>query len=599
MIAALAAALLIWRAELLAPGIPLFGNMVLYVHPLYEQATRQLQAGSLPLWNPLQSMGVPLLANPQAGVLAPAHVLFRLLPFETALRLNLAVDVLLLASGSFLLARVLGVRRGAAVLAAVVACGNGFAFYHSGLTPQFDSLALAPYVLLFWVSGRGALAGLALALQAAGGHPFFVYMTLAACALMTPLRPWSALWRAAASAAGAGALVWLGAAALFSASARGLALDRRAVFAYSLEPDALWRMLTTPWWNRSAEAFLGDATITSFYLGLPALALAARGAWLGRLPRVAALAALSLALAMGPALPLYPALLGRLPGLSLFRYPAQWAGLAALAAALLAAEGLRGLGPRARAAFLLAVALDLAAFCAAPALPRAPMSLLAARPAAASRPELAGGLRLAHAPSFFQAQPEAASLSRWPDLLKRDLAPSHASVFGLPELTSYNVGAAAAARAATERAFARRDGSALSRLGAGLVVETGPDGRTFMWPVKGAWRAAMAPSGSARLVEEAGARAVLSVEAPAPARLSFSAAPAPGWRAYVDGVPAALSFEGASLAFDVPAGARQAVLLYRPAYAAAGSALAVLSLLAFLAAGLRAWARCVMLSRDA
>lgn len=588
MIAALAAALVIWRAELLSSGVPLLGNLLLYFHPLYEQTTRQLVAGHIPLWNPLEALGVPLLADPQAGALAPAHVLFRVLPFAAAFRLNLLVDVLLLASGGHLLARRLGLRGAAAALAGAVAAGNGFAFYHAGMIAHVDSLALAPFVLLFWAAGRGGWAGLALALQLAGGHPFFAYMTLVAALFLTPPRPWKALASAALAAAGAGALTLLGAAALFSRSARAGAVDPSAVFVYSLDPDALWRMLVWPLWNRMPDAFVGDPTITSFYVGLPAAALALAGACRRGSARFAGLAGFCLLMALGPFTPLYPALLRALPGLSLFRYPAQWGGPAALALALLCGAGVSLLSPRARALAALAVVADLALFCARPPAGRAEAAFLSARPGTLSRPELAGGARVAHTGRFFAAEAEAGNGPADWVARKIALAPSHASVFGVGELVSDNIAASALVRREAARALAAGDRAALSRLGVGLVVDAGADGRPELTPLSAGPRAALYPEGRARVIAERPGRVELEVSPAAEGKLVLADAWAPGWRAYVDGRASPAWPEGALLSCGVPVSASRVVLLYRPLYARAGAALAALALAAALSAALSA-----------
>lgn len=588
MIAALAAALLVWRAELLSSGVPLLGNLLLYFHPLYEQTTRQLVAGHLPLWNPLEALGVPLLADPQAGALAPAHVLFRVLPFAAAFRLNLLLDVALLASGGWLLARRLGLRGAAAALAGAAAAGNGFAFYHAGMIAHLDSLALAPFVLLFWAAGRGGWAGLALALQLAGGHPFFAYMTLVAALFLTPPRPWRALAAAALSAGALGALTVLGAAALFSRSGRAGAVDPAAVFVYSLDPDALWRMLFFPLWNRAEGAFVGDPTITTFYVGPLAAALALAGACRKGTARLAGLAGFCLLMALGPYTPLYPALLRALPGLSLFRYPAQWGGPASLALALLCGGGLSLLPRRARAFAAAAIVADLALFCARPPAGRAGAAFLSARPQTLARPELAGGARVAHTERFFALEAAAGNGAADWAARKAALAPSHASVFGVGELVSDNIAASLDVRREAARALATGDRAALARLGVGLVVDSSADGRPELTPLSPGPRAVLVPGGRARVVAERPGRVELEVEPAAEGKLVLADAWAPGWRAYVDGRAEPAWPEGALISCGVPVSAARVVLLYRPLYARAGAALTALALAAALSAALAA-----------
>jgi len=67
--------LFFWKilfTNLILVGVDVF----LYFYPYKAYATESLLAGRLPLWNPHIFMGVPFLANSQAGLLYPLNWLF-------------------------------------------------------------------------------------------------------------------------------------------------------------------------------------------------------------------------------------------------------------------------------------------------------------------------------------------------------------------------------------------------------------------------------------------------------------------------------------------------------------------------------------------
>lgn len=576
MIAALAAACAVWRIPLFGAGLPFFGNLVLFFHPLYAQATRQLMAGAFPAWNPYESFGLPLLADPQAGVLSPAHVVYRLFFFSAAYRLDLLADLALMGCGAFALARRLGLRRLGATLTAVVFSCGGFAYYHSGMLAHVDSLAFMPVVLAFWVADRPLLAGLSLALQCFGGHPFFTYMTLAAGLLLRPPFAWRRAGVALAAAAACAAALLLPQAALFSRAARSGALSPDALFVYSLSPDALWRMLVVPWWNRDPWAFTGDPTITSFYIGLPALLLALAGAWRRRLPGAAWLALLSLLLCLGPAFPLYPALARLVPGLALFRFPAQWGATATLALAVLAGEGLSVLPRRARAAAVLLVLADLAVFCSVSPTARADERLLRLRPPVVGQEPLASGARIAHTPRYLASEAAASEAATpedfersWASLIK-DLAPSHGTVFGVREAVSDNIARPRVQRELLDAALSQPSPplALLRAAGVGVLVDAGPRGPSMTTLPAPLPRLSFAgpAGGSGRLVVDRPDRVSGLVSSAGGGLAVLSDSFAPGWSVWVDGRPAAaLRVDGFLRACAVPSGTHAVDWRYAPA----------------------------------
>jgi len=162
------------RAELQAPVLT---DPVWQFVPWLEFARRELQAGRLPLWNPHQNGGVPLLGNAQSALASPLVAPALLLGVERGWNLALLLRVLTAALGTFLWLRDLGRSRIAASLGAAMYSLSG-PFIGWLEHPQTLAAAPVPFVLLF--AGRlahraspGALVGLACATAAVllGGHP--------------------------------------------------------------------------------------------------------------------------------------------------------------------------------------------------------------------------------------------------------------------------------------------------------------------------------------------------------------------------------------------------------------------------------------------
>src|SRR5262245_41622533 len=125
------AVLLAW----LAVGIPiaaLFGPAVFsdrsfairdaghFYYPLFAWCCREWAAGSVPLWNPYENCGLPVLADTTSSVFYPGKLLF-LLPVDFALRYKtyIILHVVLAAAGSYGLARAWKASPYAAALAAI------------------------------------------------------------------------------------------------------------------------------------------------------------------------------------------------------------------------------------------------------------------------------------------------------------------------------------------------------------------------------------------------------------------------------------------------------------------------------------------------
>jgi hypothetical protein len=113
-----------WRAEVPAnwsgASNPLLSDSVLAFEPWLAYSAQRLRAGALPLWNPDNMLGAPLIGNMQSGVFYPINWVYFLLPGPGAFALMAWLKLWLCGLGTYLLARrVAGVGPGAAAVAAL------------------------------------------------------------------------------------------------------------------------------------------------------------------------------------------------------------------------------------------------------------------------------------------------------------------------------------------------------------------------------------------------------------------------------------------------------------------------------------------------
>lgn len=450
MHAAAAAVLAGFALALFAPLLftnraPASGDILYYFYPYRDYAAEAVRQGRVPLWNPYIFTGAPFLANPQAAALYPLHWPLSWLPVTKQIAWSAALHTWLLGLGGYALLRRWGQSWTAGVVGGLALCGSGFYGGLYGHINQMNGAAWLPWLLLaldargacrgkplrgrmWWsaVLGRGAAAGLLVALMVLAGHTQTAYINLfgAGVWLLWPLagrelrRTWrsGAAWRERAADALPGLAAYalgLALGALLSGaqllptielSGLGLrsgGLSYGEVSSFSLKPlKLLWTLLPSYGLADLSVVFAtpGYSEYVA-YVGAAGLLLAALGAWRGEgQARTAGLffAGLGLILALGRWNPAYYVLYWVAPGFDLFRAPARWMMLYTLGAALLAGCGAerilmhqrvlaRGYGKWAGAALIVLVAgeLALAARSLPHAQPTAPQAVYGVRTAPA------------------------------------------------------------------------------------------------------------------------------------------------------------------------------------------------------------------------
>ncbi|HLF57734.1 MAG TPA: hypothetical protein VI942_12905, partial [Thermoanaerobaculia bacterium] len=134
----------------------------------------ELAQGRIPALNPTWGLGQPFRGNPNALPFYPGNLLYLVLPFWSAFNLHYFLHWLLAFLGLRQLARELGQREEAAVLAGLAYAGSG---YVVTLLTFYNLLAVAawtPFALAGLARGgrRGTIvAGLAGGLAILGGEP--------------------------------------------------------------------------------------------------------------------------------------------------------------------------------------------------------------------------------------------------------------------------------------------------------------------------------------------------------------------------------------------------------------------------------------------
>jgi hypothetical protein len=230
--AALVLALVSFRAVLFGGEQFAYRDAGHFYYPLYQRVQQEWAAGRLPLWEPEENAGQPLLGNPTAAVLYPGKLVFALAPsYAWGVRLYTLAHVALAFVAMYLLMRHWETSRAGSGLSALAyAFGTPVLFQYCNIVFLVGA-AWAPLALRAidaWVrlGRRLALAelGIVLALQALGGEPQAAYVEgLCAAGYALGLawanrpgrRPWPR-WRVAAAVAGVvvawSALAILGAA---------------------------------------------------------------------------------------------------------------------------------------------------------------------------------------------------------------------------------------------------------------------------------------------------------------------------------------------------------------------------------------------------
>lgn len=357
--------------RLLLGEVLYWGLPSLQFYPWHEFAASEIRAGRLPLWNPYNGAGAPLLANYQSALLYPPHLLYVLFPSPWWMGGIGMLHLLWAGIGMWRFTGRLGLStfgRGIATLAFPL---SSTLIARFGTLPMIEVAAWLPWLLLvvdaLVTGGRPLRAFLGLAVVAAmqllAGHAQWTYYSLL-------LAGGYALWRIVVARRPALRLVPLAlgialgagiAAAQLVPTAELQRLSQRAdevgegfALNFSFSPVSLVTLFNPDFFGNPGDGsyVIGGAYFeVAAYLGaLPAVLgiIGAAHFWLRRKNAPAnshpdlnvfftLVAVVSLILAFGQFTPIYPFLYRAMPTFSLFQAPARWLLLTVFALAMLAA----------------------------------------------------------------------------------------------------------------------------------------------------------------------------------------------------------------------------------------------------------------------
>lgn len=344
------------------------GDSVSFLYPNYRFAADSLRSGTLPFWNPHQYAGAPFLADNQSGVFYPPNLaLFALWPEFSYRGVEWLVILHFFFSGlaMYVCLRLLNPARPIARTAAVV---GALAFMFSDVfithIGNLNLIAVAAWLPLAFLGLHRAIfapsrshqigwavgGGVALGIATLAGHgqmtfllaaflgTYALYQTIAARRLgALPL-----LLLLGAVAIGVAAISLFPAAGTLQATLRS-EFDYERSTSFALTWRALTGLVAPDFYGRGAASFWGDwLRVEAGYLGILPWVLALLAVFLrpNRQTLFYVLAGLLfLALALGPATPLYPLLTRWLPVVP-FQVPARFVLLLDFCIAVLAAIGL-------------------------------------------------------------------------------------------------------------------------------------------------------------------------------------------------------------------------------------------------------------------
>jgi hypothetical protein len=383
--------------------LPLFLGRIIFtrdiahwIYPARHFVQRSLLNGELPLWNPFEGLGFPVLGDPLFGVFYPPSWLLLLVGSSWLANAVSALDFLHMAWGGlgvFFLARRLRARPLAALVAGLGWSLSGYmtAQWTAGL--RLHAGAWIPWVAVGHLAlldrlragGRGWVVGVVKAALPTGmallmGELFLAVMGVgfaagvlavvqigetregtetlpgSPCHNQTELPRWRSRWLAMhalalALAMGMGATVVVPARAVMAGSPRATALSRTEAEASSLHPLRLIEFaapgcMGDAYSDYPAASVVGEPRLDglplsySVYLGasvlgLALLALRRRALVLG----LSGLTLVALLIALGGHLPVHAVVRRLVPPLAYMRFPEKYLTLVVVGVALLAGLG--------------------------------------------------------------------------------------------------------------------------------------------------------------------------------------------------------------------------------------------------------------------
>lgn len=338
-----------------------------FAYPVAYYHRESFWHGELPLWNPLNSCGIPFLAQWNTMTLYPLSLIYLLLPLPWSFGFFCLCHLFLAGLGMQALAlRWTGSRLGAAV-AGVAFAFNGMTWYGLMWPHLLAALAWMPWLVLTmeraWREGRRqiAIAALVGALQLLSGGAEVILLTWILLGLLwvwhifrgevQRVRLTSSAIAVCLLAAGLAAAQLLPFLDLLAHSQRDAGYGRSELGSLAAMPPTGWANFLVPAFHCARNphgllAQVGQSWTCSYYVGATVVVLAMFAAWRSRQPRIRLLTGLmllSLLLALGKNGLLLDWLNRVLPVFAFMRFPVKFLFLTLFALPLLSACGIRWL----------------------------------------------------------------------------------------------------------------------------------------------------------------------------------------------------------------------------------------------------------------
>ncbi len=375
--ALLALVLLGWLWPLLRGESLFWGLPALQFYPWRSYAFELIRAGDIPLWNPYNGGGAPLLANYQTAVLYPPNWLHLILSDVAAMNVLAVGHIAWAAAGMWLFMRCWRVPDFGCAVSALTFALSGYLIARLGSFPTTAAASWLPWV--FWAVHRlivfrklrdMATLSLSVAMLLLAGHAQTAYYILLGAAAYSLWLGWNqargrirwAVWASCALAVGLGATMaaaqLLPTAQLLLRSARGNGLDYDWItnFSYSL-PRALTLFIPNLYGTPADGSYITEGVYfeDAAYIGLLPIIGAIFGViqWLrsrgqelpgqppamGLVPFALAMAGISFLIALGKNGFLFPFLYRSVPTFTAFQGPVRWLILTVFSLSALAGVG--------------------------------------------------------------------------------------------------------------------------------------------------------------------------------------------------------------------------------------------------------------------
>jgi len=103
---------------------------------------------TIPLWNPHNYSGIPLLATLQPGVFYPPHIFYLFLPFNIVWNWMIILHFALAGIGMFYLMRQLKASKQGALVSGLIFMLSGYLYSHHGILSFFFAISLSPLIVM-------------------------------------------------------------------------------------------------------------------------------------------------------------------------------------------------------------------------------------------------------------------------------------------------------------------------------------------------------------------------------------------------------------------------------------------------------------------